>query len=191
MNKKVVFFNGPPRSGKDLAVTSLMDCYDNVEHIKFSAPLKTALPVFFGLSPSQAVRLEQTKDTKTDDLLGMSFREAQISLSENWAKPTFGEGVFGEIALNNIKRSSNSLFFISDSGFYEEAKCLVEALGEDNCLLIRLSRKGYDFTNDSRSYWDHEYNMKEVEIKNDSNPMNLIYSCISEIDGWRKNDNSI
>ena len=84
MNKKVVFFNGPPRSGKDLAVTSLMDCYDNVEHIKFSAPLKTALPVFFGLSPSQAVRLEQTKDTKTDDLLGMSFREAQISLSENW-----------------------------------------------------------------------------------------------------------
>ena len=51
--------------------------------------------------------------------------------------------------------------------------------------------KGYDFNNDSRSYWDHEYNMKEVEIKNDSSEQNLIYSCISEIDGWRKNDNSI
>ena len=37
--------------------------FDNVEHIKFSVPLKTALPVFFGLSPLQAIRLEQTKDT--------------------------------------------------------------------------------------------------------------------------------
>ena len=113
MNKKIIFFNGPPRSGKDTIVNELLKICANTVNIKFSNPLKTALPVFFGLTSKQLDDLEKDKEVPSELLLGRSWREVQILLSENWAKPIFGTQVFGNITLNVIKNSDKQLFLIN------------------------------------------------------------------------------
>ena len=91
----------------------------------------------------------------------------QISLSEDWAKTIFGKRVFGNITKNIIDNNSNNIFLISDSGFQEEAAALVEHFGKENCLLIRLKRKDTNFDNDSRSYWENIFDIKEITLYND------------------------
>jgi len=55
---------------------------------------------------------------------------------------------------------------IPDSGFAEEVFPIVEEFGEDNILLLRIHRKGCDFSRDSRSYL-HNMVKNEVDIHND------------------------
>jgi len=168
MSKKIVFFNGPPRVGKDTLVMGLLSTFPTSRNIKFSTPLKTALPVFFGLTQAQIDALEQNKDTPRNYFLGKSWRDVQISLSEEWAKPTFGKRVFGDITKNIIENEDDAnIFLISDSGFQEEAAALVEQFGKENCLLIRLKREGTNFDNDSRSYWENIFDIKEITLYND------------------------
>jgi len=168
MNKKIVFFNGPPRVGKDTLVMGLLSKFPTAINIKFSTPLKTALPVFFGLTQSQIDMLEQNKDAPRNYFLGKSWRDVQISLSEDWAKPIFGKKVFGNITKNIIENEDDTnIFLISDSGFQEEAAALVEQFGKENCLLIRLKREGTNFDNDSRSYWENIFDIKEITLYND------------------------
>jgi hypothetical protein len=168
MNKKIVFFNGPPRVGKDTLVNGLLSRFPTARNIKFSTPLKSALPIFFGLTKDQISTLEQVKDVPRADFLGNSWREVQISLSEDWAKPTFGKTVFGDITCNIIKADQYAnIFLISDSGFQEEAGALVEQFGKENCLLIRLKREGTNFNRDSRSYWENIFDIKEITLYND------------------------
>jgi hypothetical protein len=168
MNKKIVFFNGPPRVGKDTLVMGLLSRLPTVINMKFSNPLKTSLPVFFGLTQNQIDGLEQNKDIPKDYFLDKSWREVQISLSEDWAKPLFGKRVFGNITKNIIENENDAnIFLISDSGFQEEAAALVEHFGKENCLLIRLKRKDTNFDNDSRSYWENIFDIKEITLYND------------------------
>lgn len=184
--KKVVFFNGPPRCGKDTVVKRLLklNIY-NSQEIKFSSPLKESLPIFFGLSAEEVNNLEMNKEVSSDLLLGKSWREAQISLSETWAKPIFGKDVFGKIALNKIYSGKKDISFISDSGFLSEAETVINSLGQENCLLVRMYRIGCDFSKDSRSYWSHDYKqLKEIHIHNDSTIEKLVNNTITEIDKW-------
>ena len=168
MSKKIVFFNGPPRVGKDTLVMGLLSRLHTAINMKFSTPLKTSLPVFFGLTQNQIDALEQNKDIPKDYLLGKSWREVQISLSEDWAKPLFGKRVFGNITKNIIENENDAnIFLISDSGFQEEAAALVEHFGKKNCLLIRLKRESTNFDNDSRSYWENIFDIKEITLYND------------------------
>ena len=168
MNKKIVFFNGPPRVGKDTLVIGLLSKFPTSRNIKFSTPLKSAIPVFFGLTQAQIDALEQNKDDPRNYFLGKSWRDVQISLSEEWAKPIFGKRVFGDITKNIIENEDDAnIFLISDSGFQEEAAALVEQFGKENCLLIRLKREGTNFDNDSRSYWENIFDIKEITLYND------------------------
>ena len=167
MNKKIVFFNGSPRVGKDTLVMGLLSKFPTAINIKFSTPLKTAIPVFFGLTHAQIDILEQNKDAPRNYFLGKSWREVQISLSEDWAKPIFGKRVFGDITKNIIENEDDAnIFLISDSGFQEEAGTIVEQFGKENCLLIRLKREGTNFDNDSRSYWENIFDIKEITLYN-------------------------
>lgn len=188
--KKIIFFNGPPRCGKDTASNGLLSHYEKSENVKFSESLKSSLPKFFGISDDYIKVLEIHKEFPLEILLGKTWREVQISLSEHWAKPIFGKDVFGRIASNRIKHSNNEIFFISDSGFYEEAHTLVEDFGIENCLLIRVKREGYDFSSDSRSYWNNIDDIYETAVYNNKDINSLIETCIKEINRWLNNDNS-
>lgn len=148
----IILLNGPPRSGKDTAAAAIVEAMQAF-HYKMSHPLKVAVPAFFGLE-DQKFALERQKDEKLQELFGVSFRQAQINLSEDWAKPTFGKDVFGHIAVRHLRNHSGPgrVCVVSDSGFAEEVVPIVDAFSPRNLLIIQLRRDGCTFEGDSRSY---------------------------------------
>jgi hypothetical protein len=167
---KVILFNGPPGSGKDTACRVLA----NLQHWpivveKFAKSVKEGCHGLFGLVdengavvPHDAYELVKNKPMKK--FMGMSPREAYIWYSEEVMKPKFGKDVFGRLTVARmnavVARDTEPklgeftvrVWGISDSGFVEEAACVVENFGASNVALVRLYREGCDFTNDSRSY---------------------------------------
>lgn len=164
----IILLNGPPRSGKDTAAAAIVEAMQAF-HYKMSHPLKVAVPAFFGLE-DQKFALERQKDEKLQELFGVSFRQAQINLSEDWAKPTFGKDVFGHIAVRHLRNHSGPgrVCVVSDSGFVEEIVPIVDAFGHRNVLIIQLRRDGCTFEGDSRSYVDYNgVTVQELYNKHD------------------------
>lgn len=172
MAPKLILFNGPRHSGKDTAALHVAEIL-NAYHFKFSAPIKAAIKTAFNLSSQDVDYLESIKTQPTPILFGKSYVEAQISFSEEWAKPSFGQDVFGRWAVNAIRDvqakayiRKYDLFVSSDSGFACEAWPVIENLfGVENTLLVRVYRQGKTFDGDSRSYIELP-GVETVEIEN-------------------------
>lgn len=169
MSQKVIFLNGPPRCGKDTAAHAMLTAVPQLNTCiaKMTGPMNSALSHFLGLienSPLWQELRETDKDKPRDELFGTTMRKAFISFSEDFAKPTFGPAVFGHLMARSIAHSSHHLIIISDSGFAAETIPVINTVGPDNCLLIRIHRPGYGFKNDSRSYLD--LNIKTTDLNN-------------------------
>ena len=172
MAPKLILFNGPRHSGKDTAALHVAEIL-NAYHFKFSAPIKAAIKTAFNLSSQDVDYLESIKTQPTPILFGKSYVEAQISFSEEWAKPSFGQDVFGRWAVNAIRDveaksyiRKYDLFVSSDSGFACEAWPIIENLfGVEDTLLVRVYRQGKNFDGDSRSYIELP-GVETVEIEN-------------------------
>lgn len=164
--KKIVLLNGPPRSGKDTAAELIQNKLKEkhpVARCKFATGLRCMAEAAIEASglldeSAEIVPLffcDAFKDTKQSSLCGRTPREVLIQMSEGFVKPLFGKDFFGKVLAHEIKKvktTRTSLFLISDSGFTEEAKVLVEKFGAENILLIRLHADGTSFRGDSRSY---------------------------------------
>jgi hypothetical protein len=154
----IILFNAPPRAGKDTVLEMMSGL--PYEHMKFAGPLYKMVQSMFGLTDSFWDDLyENFKEVPSDFLNGMTPREAMIWGSESVIKPKFGKEHFGVVAKRSIAihmSEGRPYFAFSDSGFSEEAGVLVSEYGAENVFLVRIKRPGYDFSNDSRSYWPHE-----------------------------------
>lgn len=163
-----VLLNGPPGSGKDTIADALFGMVDiayeitsGIEVAKFADPLYGLCAAAFNPTYMWGEILEdrKRKETKSDEFFGLSPREAMIWFSEEVMKPKFGKDVFGKLALRSLGPDDpryHDTYVFSDSGFPEEAKVIIDALGAENVLLVRLSRAGCNFDGDSRSYWVDE-----------------------------------
>jgi hypothetical protein len=80
----------------------------------------------------------------------LSIREAMIYISEVICKPRFGDNYFGVARAKAILEGEIAVD--SSTGFVEELPPLIERLGQDNILLIRVHREGATFEGDSRNY---------------------------------------
>ncbi len=165
--KHVVFLNGPPGCGKDLVASHLVQ-YLAFERMKFAATIKRMAAAMLGISEESVERLKETqfailsKETKiTDGAFGTerfeygemdTLRRLLIRISEEFLKPTYGNTIFGRIAVKELNRSSYPLIIFTDSGFVEEPDTIIRSVGQRNTVLIRLHREGCDFKNDSRGY---------------------------------------
>lgn len=185
---KVFLFNGPPRSGKDSAAIHLTQ--KGQGHFeKFAFPLKSAFAAITSASIDDWGNVEPYESTKGDyiDWLGTTYRQWQIDFSESFMKPRYGEDIFGRLLVQRLNvsgggsRFNHQAVFISDSGFLEEAKYVAREFGEDNVLLVRIHRPGYDFTGDSRSYL-YDILPNELDVVNDASEeeylgkINVIFS---------------
>lgn len=134
----LIALNGPAGCGKDTAASLLAPAgYSNY---KISSSLKQALA---NLLPG-SVDIERSKDMRVGNL---SVREALISLSEDWVKPTFGEAWFGQLLAANLPPTGWGC--ISDSRFLPELKPIIDA----HCVVVvRIHRIGHTFSGDSGSY---------------------------------------
>lgn len=163
-DKKIIIFNAPPGAGKDTAVKSLSWLYEDYKimcvHNKMSEQLKAGVHALFGLYFSPIYyddpKHAHEKDEKIVALFGMSPREAYISLSEDYLKPKFGPDVFGQMALNKIKKQKADVHAFSDGGFVPEWVPLVDHVGARNVLVVEIhsTRDGVrlGFGSDSRAY---------------------------------------
>lgn len=155
---RVIVFNGPPRSGKDTAVSTVWQLSRTpCCHIKMAEPITDSVSSLFGYTQTQWNDVyAHHKDTPQSRLHGMTPREACIWMSEEVVKPRFGRDFFGKIAAGKcIARASvGHTVLMSDGGFLEEVECVVDAVGSENVCLVHLHRPGFDFASDSRGLLD-------------------------------------
>lgn len=180
MAASIVFLNGPPGCGKDTAANALVTAF-NAFHYKMSYPLKAAIPAFLGMKHEE---LEKVKDQPT--MFGPTYRQMQIAMSEQFAKPLMGKAIFGHIAVMNMRKhmSVDRVMVISDCGFVDEIIPIVDWVGHRNCLIVQIRRDGHDFTNDSRSYIDYNgVTVQELYNKHDLEGFKA--QIVRAVERWR------
>lgn len=82
--------------------------------------------------------------------VNLSIREAMIYISELVMKPRLGKNYFGVARAKAIQ--DGEIAVDSSTGFVDELPPLIERLGQENILLIRVHREGTTFEGDSRNY---------------------------------------
>lgn len=172
---RILLLNGAPRSGKDTIATMLKNRSSSTIHIeKFATPLKLTVPLIYNVSREKwekELDTPRNKDLACNEFFGKTPREVQISLSEDFLKPLHGKTIFGELLVrrinNLIKKNDLDSIIVSDSGFYHEAKEVVDFFGADTVELWRVHRDGCNFSKDSRGYINlHEDGVTIYDIQN-------------------------
>ena len=154
----VVFINGPPRSGKDEAANVIQFlCFLNdlnCRVLKMAEPIRKVVCALLGWDTS----IEKQKSEPFWFGKGKSLRDFMISFSEDFMKPQYGEDIFGRFAAREIKKTNQEypkddmVYVFSDAGFECEISPILKEIEFDRVVLLKLTRKGYTFKNDSRSY---------------------------------------
>ena len=165
---RVVFVQGPPRSGKDsvghILANELWSDGVDARVYKFAEPITKWSQEFFGVSCAD----EEIKDQPHRNIDGMSPRQAAIAFSERAIKPVFGHDIFGKVLLRKIEADAPDVAIITDSGFMHEARPIWEQYGLDVCVAVHVHRRDTSFKNDSRSYWELPEPGTTFKFDNDS-----------------------
>jgi hypothetical protein len=183
---RLILFNGPRHSGKDEAANYCAKEF-GATRFKMSGPIKAAVKALFALTDEDVALLETIKTEPSPLLFGLSYVQAQISISEDWAKKVWGKDVFGRMASVAVQRweryaGKGNLYVCSDSGFSEEAASLVyDVILPGNTLLVQLVRPGKSFAGDSRDYIQLE-GVETVVIANDAD-LDLYHQTLERVIG--------
>lgn len=149
----IVIFNGPPGSGKDEAAAWFKR--RGFEHLSFKHYLFRETIAEFEVDTiwfMDGFNNRDMKETPEEELRGMSRREAMIHVSEDIIKPKYGKSYFGDQVASQIQSRKN--YAISDGGFVEELKPLINKVGPENIILVQLVRDGCSYRSDSRRYFN-------------------------------------
>lgn len=175
---KVVFLNGPPRSGKDTVGHILENRMEDCGIFKMAQPIIDYMERTFGVSCLD----NEDKDAPCALLQGQTRRQVAINYSELFMKPTFGNNVFGRIAADSVMEShdieKNRIAVFTDSGFAQEAAPIADAVGFENCLQVKIRRPGHDFNGDSRSYWMHPH-IEWIDFHNSCQSVGELYNVVA------------
>jgi hypothetical protein len=184
----LILFNGPRHSGKDEAANYCAKEF-GANRFKMSGPIKAAIKAMFALTDEDVDLLETIKTQPSPLLFGLSYVEAQISISEEWAKKVWGQEVFGRMASAAVQRweryaGKGNLYVCSDSGFSAEAKSLVyDVILPKNTLLVHLFRTGKSFRGDSRDYIELA-EVETIDIVNDGSIKDYHKALKGTISEW-------
>lgn len=175
--RTIVLLNGPPGAGKDTGADLLAAALrpGAARRFKMSQPLKDAVRAMFGWDDAAAAFCEAHKNKPFPELLGLSYRQWQIEVSERLVKVVGGADAFGRLAAARLQPTGEPVAVCSDSGFASEAVPLIPLAGRrgnaPDVLLVRVRRPGTSFAGDSRSYIDlSEHGVGAVWVDNDSTP---------------------
>lgn len=168
---RIVILNSPPRGGKDHGasfLTKLINDSDDTNtavHREMKNALIDITATMLGMSrgsflknydaPCSHSKTGWFKDVPmyivADNPL-LSKRQALIHMSERVVKPFFGKEAFGLIEANKVGSEHEDYVFYSDGGFPEEVYPLIEKVGAENVMVIRIHKEGCSFEGDSRQY---------------------------------------
>lgn len=191
---KLIIFNGPPGSGKDTCAEAIHRGSEGFILDRFSNPLKKMIPALLSTPHDE---LEKRKDEKIL-LGGYSYRDLQISASEDWLKKIWGQGAFGKMLAYRIKNDLDCLgeklkgYVVPDSGFIEELRALSETLQaagvEHRILFVRLHRPLHTFAGDSRNFLPEAFlrtvhQLHLFTIHNDSDVETMLHHLLQAVYG--------
>lgn len=184
---KILFLQGPPRSGKDFLGSFISRWFNSNTDIptrsfKFADPINKHLRDTWGVDCNDP---NFDKDIPRDRFGGKSLRDLAIDYSENVIKPRFGKSYFGEEALKSCQiflQGNPGLCIFTDSGFEQEAVPIVDYYRPSNCRIIQVHKEGKCFKNDSRSLWLMP-GVEHGKFDNNPNPFNAS-KLISSLHAW-------
>ena len=124
----------------------------------------------------------------------LSIRQAIIYISEVVVKPRWGEDWFGKERVSGIIGHENlvgigyfreSFLFTDDScAFVDELHPLIEHLGQENILLLRIHRDGFTFDGDSRSYIPDGVITNTVDVYNNGTEQEYFKQVEKVVEEW-------
>jgi len=179
---KVLLLNGPPNSGKDTIADKLVDLMPDVVHQRFKTTLYLLTSILFRVPLEETKRLCSDRDLKDHPSreFGMRTpRQAMIYVSERVVKPHFSQDFFGRAAADLLVEGKLNVF--SDSGFPREAFPLLEKAGQENFTVVRLSRPGCSFENDSRGYLPDAFCENIVDLCNDGSIEDIVNKVMETV----------
>lgn len=185
---KVILFNGPAGSGKDVAAEAICNHYAETSHRRFKDRLFAITSAVYGITEETFTGPMYTRENKElpfEILGGLSPRQALIKVSEDVIKPSMGQNFFGEALANSL---DSELTVVSDSGFMGEALPIIDRVEPENVLVVKILRTGYTFEGDSRSYLDQDKLMRMgvacVNIFNDNSLEEFEHAVVNVVDYW-------
>lgn len=149
-SKKIILFNGPPRSGKDTATDAVIRSCPSVDFhiVKFTEVVKDITHRDLGL-PVYHDYYELLKDTPLTEFNGKSPRQAYITTSQK-LKEKHGEDIVARLTAAKISNVEQDYIICPDVGYNFEAKALLAYADNNDCVLIRIHKAGHTFDNDCR-----------------------------------------
>lgn len=184
MLKKVFLFNGPKFSGKDTVGEYLAKKHNNSKVFMFKEALYHWAARISTLSLAEIMYMSSDRNLKElphaslplNRKTGTYFspREWLIHVSENVIKPLTNKDFFGVSCAESILSSGVDVAFITDSGFEEELKALVNRVAVPDIwesvefTVVRIHRPGCTFEGDSRNYLGNTLpNVRYLDVHND------------------------
>lgn len=170
-NTKAIICNSPPQSGKDEFARYLKKQY-NTTHLEFKHKLIQLTKLIYDIGDEQwnEIYVSGSKDQPSELFGGKSARQALIYVSEKVIKPKFGKNYFGLCAARQL--TSGMINAFSDGGFEDEIIEVVNRVGKDNSIIVRIEREGTNFSEDSRGYVNIE-GVRIVKIDNNGSLENF------------------
>ena len=142
-NKTIIQILGQARAGKDWTSYKLQEAFKargiSVEVMSYAAPMKRIATKLFGISLEQLDDFKNRSDkvsievydnenildkTSPSFQLETNFRTILQRLGNDAIKPEFGDDVWAQLALKNIKESNSDIIIMSDCRFNVELEVI-------------------------------------------------------------------
>jgi len=164
--KIAILLNGPPRAGKDTAITALFAAFSpgTAEVIKVTQPIKDMTHNRLGLKCAHDA-YEIEKDLVLPEFGGKTPREAYIETSTA-LKRERGPNAVMDLFVDSVVASECDVILNPDIGDDMEAERVASTIGADRLLVIRIHRPGHDFSHDCRT-WVTSPTLNIVDVQNE------------------------
>lgn len=193
MKRKILLLNAPKGAGKDTIGRCLKDITGcGVREFK-NALYECAYPFSRCSSYTEFIKYctdRKLKEQPSPLFRGRSPRDFIIHVSEDIAKPFFGEAFFGEKAAESISVGDFERGVVfTDSGFVEEVLPLIKKFGY-NIVIVQFTGQGSeDFKGDSRNFINVRGcpTIKMSQKNEDILPESFARLVLQEIEKYGKN----
>lgn len=175
---KIVFFNGPPKSGKSTAAVMLAnilrkrDCKRVYELAMIHLADEPKEMVHRAYEVDGEELMEEDKDASNGSFWGATPREAYVAFIQGLIS-MHGDAVLGEMLLRQVKHTNHKWLLVPDLGRLGDAAPLANHFGFYNCCIVRMHRKGCDYSADRTRSYVEKSGLREFDLINDGDESRL------------------
>lgn len=166
-----IMINGPPGCGKDTAAARLMELFsaegEDTLHYAFKDPLIDIVVRFYNVDRAiwDLWYTREGKEIPREQLGGRSCRGALIFVAQEVLKPEFGDDCIANLYIKKCAQHTPTVVVNSDLGFNIELQVCARVF--THIIVVRLSRTGTDYSDDSRGYVNvQSLNIQYIDIDN-------------------------